>query len=61
MTDSAPTLATGLVSALSASSPGDAPTGEDALHVRRAWELAMENVEDGGRPFGCVVVDAASA
>ncbi|CAB4899021.1 unannotated protein [freshwater metagenome] len=40
--------------------PGDAPTGEDALHVRRAWELALENVEDGGRPFGCVVVEAST-
>jgi guanine deaminase len=33
---------------------------DDARHVHRAWELAMANVEEGGRPFGCVVVDAGS-
>ena len=33
---------------------------DDALHVRRAWELALRNVDEGGRPFGCVVVDAAT-
>ena len=33
----------------------DAPTAAD--HVRRAVELALANVEDGGKPFGCLVVD----
>jgi tRNA(Arg) A34 adenosine deaminase TadA len=33
---------------------------DDARHVRRAWQLAVDNVAVGGRPFGCVVVDAAS-
>lgn len=33
---------------------------DDARHIRRAWELAVQNVDDGGRPFGCVVVDAAT-
>ena len=29
-------------------------------HTRRAVELALANVEAGGKPFGCVVVDHAS-
>lgn len=33
---------------------------DDARHIRRAWDLAVENVAAGGRPFGCVVVEAAT-
>ena len=29
-------------------------------HVQRAVALAARNVEDGGKPFGCLVVDQAS-
>jgi guanine deaminase len=32
----------------------------DREHLARAVDLATANVEDGGKPFGCVVVDRAS-
>ncbi|GAA2013069.1 nucleoside deaminase [Nocardioides kribbensis] len=42
----------------------DAPTGADAghdpRHAQRAVELALLNVDQGGKPFACVVVDAAT-
>ncbi|MEJ5946650.1 nucleoside deaminase [Pseudokineococcus basanitobsidens] len=32
----------------------------DRDHLRRTLELASANVDDGGKPFACVVVDAAT-
>lgn len=32
----------------------------ERVHLARAVELASANVEDGGKPFGCVVVDRTS-
>src|SRR5688572_1313202 len=32
-------------------------TGEDLAHLRRCVELAREALEDGGEPFGSVLVD----
>ncbi|MDO9410899.1 nucleoside deaminase [Patulibacter sp.] len=40
--------------------PPPGSPSDDARHVRRAWDLALQNVDEGGRPFGCVVVDAAT-
>ena len=33
---------------------------DDRAHLARTVDLATANVEEGGKPFGCVVVDRAS-
>ncbi|ROP44968.1 nucleoside deaminase [Pseudokineococcus lusitanus] len=34
--------------------------GSDATHLARSVALALDNVEDGGKPFACVVVERST-